>query len=267
MIITPGVTIESGDAVSRQTLYNLWANGTLGAIDRADLHPQALVADIYVSTEPSFTVPPGKPWWDQKEQLLKIYFDEIDGTGVSLYLSIGPDRIDDAFLASEPIPRGAVVSVDTAQTAARWVRRALYNDKVYLAVNNSQDTVASGTWFSGTTYGFCQAMWKSYMTTESAETLYVPAPGAPTANKLRSPAPLYVDRFLPGAIIAYDDGESGAFLDLPQPRMHIGGVVWHIEGATTNDSANMYFPTILFVGSRASTGWEKYWDKQSEPWS
>lgn len=107
MQLTPGVSIERGDIVSRQTIYDLVRLATIGTVQESDLDSGTLT--IVSQSQPPNNPRPGLLWWDMEEQLAKVWTDVLDGTAVSLWLAIGPDRFDAAVLATEPIPFGAAV--------------------------------------------------------------------------------------------------------------------------------------------------------------
>lgn len=106
--------------VTRQDLFDMWANAEL-----SDLTGRDLAADTFgiisSDSEPTDVRQPGSLWWNSQENLMYVYTDEIEGTGCSLWLAIGPDRFDCACIAAEPIPAGAVVELDHD----RWIRVAL----------------------------------------------------------------------------------------------------------------------------------------------
>jgi len=106
MQLTPGQTIERGDIVTRQTIYDLVRLASIGSVAASDL--DASVITILAQTLAP-TPQPGLVWYDQNEQLTKVWTDMLEGTTVSLWLSMGPDRFDSAMLATEPIPYGAAV--------------------------------------------------------------------------------------------------------------------------------------------------------------
>lgn len=108
MQLTPGTTINRGDTVTRQTLYNLLYNASGGTVEQSDLG--STVLDIMCQSEPP-TAKAGRLWWDQTDQLMKLYVDVLDDTGVSCWISIGPDRWDMPMLTTEPIPFGAAVQL------------------------------------------------------------------------------------------------------------------------------------------------------------
>jgi hypothetical protein len=105
MQLTPGVTIERGDIVSRQTIYDLVRLAVIGTVQQSDMAGNTLT--IVSQSLPPSTPGPGTLWWDMTSQLAKVWTDMLDGTTVSLWLAIGPDRFDTAVLATEPIPFGA----------------------------------------------------------------------------------------------------------------------------------------------------------------
>jgi hypothetical protein len=104
--LTPGVTINSNDIVTRQTIYDLVRLATIGTVQQSDLDSGVLTV---VSQSLAPTPSPGLLWWNQTEQLMMVYTDMIDNTGASVWLAIGPDRFDVAVYAEEPIPYGAAV--------------------------------------------------------------------------------------------------------------------------------------------------------------
>lgn len=108
MNLTQGVTINPGDVITRQTIYNLVANAQGGLVGAADL--DSTVLTIVSQSSPPTPVP-GLLWWDKTSQLLKLYVDVLDGTGVSVWCAIGPDRFDIPMLAANHLPFGAAVQL------------------------------------------------------------------------------------------------------------------------------------------------------------
>jgi hypothetical protein len=139
--------------ITRQTLHDMWTTATLQTITEDDLAPELLPL-VSQGSEPS--VAPGKIWHDPRDELYKVYTDVLDGTGVSLWLAFGPDRLETACLCAEPIAAGACVAV----TYDRYVTPASNpgdsGDVRFIGVNQSgvfwplnegtSDTAASGTW-------------------------------------------------------------------------------------------------------------------------
>jgi hypothetical protein len=158
--------------LTRQDIHDAWTTAALGSIVQADL------ASDFMSVTPvsSFTdiggVQPGQLQWVANEQLMYCYHDEIDDTGVSLWLAIGPDMFETACLLAEPAWPGALVE----PTFDRWVAPVAYTDSaVGDGVNNrmignvhtgvpyplnseTPETIASGTWvrvgIDGFVYGW-----------------------------------------------------------------------------------------------------------------
>lgn len=129
---TLSVTTDLSGKISRQELFNMWANATLSSILEGDTSPDLVDVDVgsSFSDAPSgMSLPPGKLFYHRGEQLYYVWTDELDvmdngrGTGVSLWLAWGPDRVETACLAAEPIPAGAAVEV----YYDRWVRPAYPN--------------------------------------------------------------------------------------------------------------------------------------------
>jgi hypothetical protein len=181
MQLTPGVTINSGDSVNRQTIYDLVANALGGEVSASDLG-----ADVQpLTSQTDVPTPyPGKLWFDLVDQLLKVYVDELDGTGVSVWLAIGPDRFDTAVLATEPIPFGAAVQI--AGTGGRRVKlppsptdlRAIpgldgvWEDWKVIGFNqggrdaaSTRDTTESGAWLAAGIDGVMRAWYPARITT------------------------------------------------------------------------------------------------------
>lgn len=118
MQLTPGVTIERGDIVSRQTIYDLVRLAVIGTVQESDMAGNTLT--IVSQSLPPNSPGPGKLWWDMTAQLCKVWTDVLDGTAVSLWLAIGPDRFETACLATEHIPFGA--AVEAAYGGVRTVK-------------------------------------------------------------------------------------------------------------------------------------------------
>lgn len=107
--------------IDRQDLFNMWADAALGEIARDDLAPGVFTFDRATHISAATTTPnPGHALYAVFDRLLFIFHDEVDDTGVSLWLAVGPDRFDVACLAAEPIPAGAVVE----PWFDKWVRVA-----------------------------------------------------------------------------------------------------------------------------------------------
>lgn len=168
MLLTPGVTINPGDSVTRQTIYNLLANATGGVVYASDVSADVImIASQSEAPDPS----PGKLWWDQTDNLLKVYVDMLDGTTVSVWQAIGPDRFDVIMYATEPLPFGAAVQPSgTGKRHAQlppdpltlfnmgW-RTAMWEAWKVVGFNNNgpsalHETVQSGTWFACAVDGY-----------------------------------------------------------------------------------------------------------------
>ena len=166
--LTITTTIEK--TVTRQTLYNIWKDATLSTIASDDLSNtfEDVVMGSCFSDAPASAVP-GELFYHQGEKLLYVYTDEMDvldggtdSTGISLWLSTGPDRFDTACICAEPIPAGAVVE----PWYDRWVKICRpdgtnsigdSNTPIPMGINQSGlpqvdlyhgfgDTAASGSW-------------------------------------------------------------------------------------------------------------------------
>jgi len=98
-------------AITRQTLQDIWTDAAIADVQASDFSADTLSVQVGSSlSEASGSPTPGTLFFSKGEQLMYCYHDEIDGTGVSLWLAIGPDVFECACLAGEPIPAGAVVS-------------------------------------------------------------------------------------------------------------------------------------------------------------
>lgn len=147
--------------ITRQTLFDLYADASLNIgledVEGTDFGIQYASA----ISEAPVGVTPGTLIWNQGEQLMHVWTDELDGTGVSLWMAFGPDVFECACLAAEPIPAGAVVEI----VYDRWVQVASpdapantsVDEFSPIGINQSGlpsvgdpyvegDTAASGTW-------------------------------------------------------------------------------------------------------------------------
>lgn len=119
MQLTPGTTINQGDVVSRQTIFDLISNASIDSVVvETDLSSDT---PTHQSASNPPTAAPGTFWWDKSTQLLRVFHDEVDNTGVSLWLAIGPDSYEVEAIASEPIPFGAACIIDFDQ-GHKWVK-------------------------------------------------------------------------------------------------------------------------------------------------
>ena len=149
--------------VDRQQLYNHWANAALGTFPKSQLDPSIFTMDVGTHLSDATSSPqPGHVFWAREtDSLLYVFHDEVDDTGVSLWLACGPDRFDVACLAAGPIPAGAVVQplydrwvgISTGASARIWNQRAIGTVPAGLNVSNFANTGvafggthASGTW-------------------------------------------------------------------------------------------------------------------------
>jgi hypothetical protein len=104
---------------TRQTLYDMW-NAPLGDIPVTELTVN--FRDVNFVSSPSDypnNPTPGALVWNRVEQLMYCFHDWVDGTAVSLWMAIGPDRFDVACLAAEPLASGDAVE----PVHDRWVRK------------------------------------------------------------------------------------------------------------------------------------------------
>ena len=140
--------ITFSEPVTRADLYTMWSTAALGTITADDLAPGTLsvVAASTISeamAEPS----PGQIIYSQAERLLYCWHDEVDDTGVSLWLSIGPDRFETACLAEEPIGGGMLVK----STSDRKIKLLELGDDPALCIGLNQSNLGGQGANGGTT--------------------------------------------------------------------------------------------------------------------
>ena len=153
------VTDVSTFPVTRQTLYNMWSEATLGSIAEPDLdesvNPITQGSDF---SDAPLTPEPGSLFFHGNENVMYVWHDEVDNTGVSLWLAMGPDKFEVAMLAEEPIPFGYPVDISydrRAVIADRARNRPVgFNQSGIIkpeGINDGPtyggDTADSGTWF------------------------------------------------------------------------------------------------------------------------
>lgn len=156
--------------LTRQDIFDAWTSAALGTISAGDLASDLLSVTVASSFSDVPSSPtPGALAWVADEQTMFCYHDEIDGTGVSLWLAVGPDVFETACLLHEPAFPGALVE----PVLDRWVAPAGYTDSPlgdgvrgrsignvhsgvpYPLNSRSPDTLASGTWVRVGIDGFC----------------------------------------------------------------------------------------------------------------
>lgn len=98
--------------ITRQDLFNMLSTAQVGTIDRDELVPGMATIDVVDYLTNATTSPqPGQFLHCERERRTYCWHDEVEGTGVSLWLAIGPDRFDVACIANSPVPAGAVVQL------------------------------------------------------------------------------------------------------------------------------------------------------------
>jgi hypothetical protein len=160
--------------ITRQTLYDMWGDAIFGQVGTSDLGNDFMPVNVGTGYSDMPASPrPGEHYWDQGQKLLFIFHDEIDSTGVSLWLASGPDRFETACLTSQPITAGALCS----PVVDRWVQP--YNPSEspignIIGANQSGlqwpahqgfDTAASGTWVRMGIEGY---MWGVFQSTSAS---------------------------------------------------------------------------------------------------
>jgi len=147
--------------LTRQDLYDAWTTAALSAVSADDLAANTLSVSVASTYSDAPASPaPGALMWVADEQTMYCFHDEIDDTGVSLWLAIGPDVFETACLLAEPAWPGALVEpfIDrfvapvayTDSKIADGVRcRAIGNihsGVPYPLNSRTPETLASGTW-------------------------------------------------------------------------------------------------------------------------
>ncbi|MEE8522189.1 MAG: hypothetical protein V3S83_12585 [Gemmatimonadota bacterium] len=116
---------------TRQTLFDMW-EGSLSEISLDDF-AEGFMPTITGSTfsDAPTTPQPGQMFWHLSENVMYLWHDEVDDTGVSLWLAIGPDKFETACLATEVIP-------------AAWPVELEYDRKVRVERSNILGPPAAG---------------------------------------------------------------------------------------------------------------------------
>lgn len=180
--ITPGTVINQGDQVTRQTIFDLVDDAVIGTVESADLDDSLSL--VLSATDTPANPAPGTIWFDRAEQLVKVWTDVLDGTGVSLWLTMGPDRFDVAMYATEPVPFGAAVQLTNdgrgcklppsgqALVDMSYDEGKFETAKVVGFNNTGQEMSAttgeSGSWLAVAVDGFCWA-WYPFNNLRGAE--------------------------------------------------------------------------------------------------
>lgn len=174
------VTDVSTFPITRQTLYNMWSEASLGSIAEPDLdgtvNPITQGSDF--SDAPA-TPEPGSLFWHGSENVMYCWHDEIDGTGVSLWLAMGPDKFEVAVLAEEPIPFGYPCDLTydrRVEIASRTRNRPIgFNQSGILGPRGINDgptyggtTAASGSWLRLGVDGLIFAVMENALSSPSA---------------------------------------------------------------------------------------------------
>lgn len=229
--ITPGQTISAGQVVTRQTLYDLWALGTLGQVASGDIAVGLM--PLLSGTGTTVGQLPGTILFDGRDQLWKVFVDMVDNTGCSLWLAFGPDRFEEACVAAEPIPCGAAVRVDSGQ-GGRWVRRSSgWGDGGIIGFNQDAETTASGAWLPVGVYGMVRAWFR-----------FKPAGSTETGSSTGAPDQTVVAiNWAPGAVGLNPGG-----------NMNVGSFVlgWPMQNVScpTTQSGGNSVQLIIFTGPR-----------------
>lgn len=163
MYFQHGVALNGDTEITRQILYDLWALGTPVDIAEGDLAMDGTLFPVAVSTAPTASPYPGQVWYDSRESLWKVFTDVWESTGISLWLSIGPDRFDVPALARVPIPPYGLVYHGTDVRNGAVLGAQCRSDHIqFWGLSAKGTTAASGTWFplcvEGITFGLVNAV-------------------------------------------------------------------------------------------------------------
>jgi hypothetical protein len=161
--------VDLTGTVTRQHLFDAWSTAVVTTLSETDLAPELhpIIASASAPSEP----PPGQLWADTNRKLLYCWHDEHEGTAVSLWLAIGPDRLETPCIAAGPIGPGCFVEA----WYDRWVKvstvseGALGDGVARIIGTNTQNvpyplhvgpaaTAPSGSWISVAIEGFAPAL-------------------------------------------------------------------------------------------------------------
>lgn len=106
-----------GVSCNRQTLYNLIEDSQLSGITVSDLGATAARLIVRVGSECPADIAQGQLWWDQTDQLMRVY-----DTDASYAFAVGPDRFEVPAIALSPIGRGFACKI-----RARDVQNSTYS--------------------------------------------------------------------------------------------------------------------------------------------
>lgn len=168
MNLTPTTSLESDDTVTRQTLYNFWADANVGEITFDEIVMEPGQPPVLIGSEATSTPAPGQIWFDQTEQVWKVFIDMVDNTACSVWCAFGPDRFDEPMWAGDQIPGyGVVIHGCHAAREARLPSSGAAAHEWHFGINAADDTVASGAWFACAVEGLTYARTIDASTNES----------------------------------------------------------------------------------------------------
>jgi hypothetical protein len=167
--------------VTRETMANIWEDSVFGTLQPSDFALDVFqheAGDDFRNAPSGESLTPGQFYMHNGDGLMYMFVDEIDSTGVSLWVALGPDRFDAIVCCAEPIPAGAVVE----PIFDRWVRifdpdrthdtgvpvppigivQTGVPDAPEVKVGAIEPTThASGTWVAIALEGYCYAWFPS----------------------------------------------------------------------------------------------------------
>ena len=104
--------ISFTEPVTRQDLFDMWSNAAFSNISIDDFAEgfMPVIRASSFSNAPS-SPQPGQHMWHISENVMYVWHDVIDGTGVSLWLAIGPDKFETAMLTQTCVMPGEAVEL------------------------------------------------------------------------------------------------------------------------------------------------------------
>lgn len=121
--INPLISFE--EPITRQDLFDMWSTGSFSEVSTNDFAEGFIPVIIGSSFSNAPSTPqPGQFFWHQSENVMYCFHDEVDNTGVSLWLAIGPDKFECAAMAIEPIAVGAGLQLVGPDRRVRVARTA-----------------------------------------------------------------------------------------------------------------------------------------------
>lgn len=100
------------EPVTRQELFDMWSDAAFSGVTVDDFAEGFMPIVVGSSFSDAPSVPqPGQLYWHQSENVMYCWHDEIEGTAVSLWLAIGPDKFEVAMLLQGAAACGEAVEL------------------------------------------------------------------------------------------------------------------------------------------------------------